>query len=284
MDLRHSDLTRHLAEQHCNRGDLDCRWYHGSWELLKSLGVVSTSAVHARELGALLELALPEKSTVPRILLSGSTDASLLQILASTCGDSGRKATITAVDICGTPLELMCRHARENRLRFSSVRADILEYCPEQSYDIIITHAFMGNFDEAGRARLVQKWASMLSAGGSVVTVQRVRPADSPPVVRFSADQSRNFISACLEAAARAGDLQQCDLARIEAAASAFTEHFTSHAITSRAALEQLFFDAGLTFRHLEYKYLAKKANLAGPSIPSGGEYGFIIAGRETSP
>jgi SAM-dependent methyltransferase len=283
MGLRNSDLTQKLAEQHCNRGDADCRWYHGNWELLKSLGVVSTSAVHARELGALLKLVLPDKGTVPRVLLSGSTDATLLQILASTCSDGGCEADITAVDICATPLELMCRYARENRLKFSSVRADILDYCPEQNFDIIFTHAFMGNFDEAGRARLVRKWSSMLGDGGSVVTVQRVRPADSPPVVRFSVDQARNFISTSLEAAARAGELQPGDLARVAAAATTFTERFMSHAITSKAALEQLFLDAGLTFRYLEYQSLVESPNLAGPSVPSGGEYGFIIASREKS-
>jgi hypothetical protein len=175
----------------------------------------------------------------------------------------------------------MSQYARENTLRFSSARTDILEYCPEKSYDIIFTHAFMGNFDEAGRVQLVRKWASMLSEGGSVVTAQRVRPVDSSPVVRFSADQARNFISASLEAAAQAHELQPGDLARVEAAATAFTQHFMSHAITSKAALEQLFLDADLTFRHLEYKSLAKSFNLAGPSVPSGGEYGFIIAGRD---
>lgn len=281
MGLRYSDLTRKLAEQYCNRGALDCRWYHGNWELLKSLGMVSTSAVHAIELGALLELALPDKSSVAKILLSGSTDAALLQILASTCADSGRNADITAVDICATPLELMCRYARENRLTFSAVKADVLDYHPEKRYDIIFTHAFMGNFDDMGRARLVRKWASMLNEGGSVVTVQRVRPADSPPMVRFSADQSRNFISASLAAAAQVDDLQPGDLARIEAAATAFTDHFMSHAITSKAALERLFLNAGFIFRHLEYKTLASKSDLAGPSIPSGGEYAFVIAVKE---
>jgi methyltransferase family protein len=283
MDFGNSDLARKLAEQHCNRGDSDCRWYHGNWELLKSLGVVTTSGVHATELGALLELALDERTSVPRILLSGSTDATLLQILALTCGDSGRRADITAVDICATPLELMNRYARNNKLRFSSVRADILEHCPETNYDIIFTHAFMGNFGEAGRARLVRKWASMLSEGGTVVTAQRVRPPDSPPVVRFSADQSRDFVSAALEAAAQVEELQPSDLARVEAAATAFTEHFMSYAITSKAALERLFLDAGLTFRHLEYHSLAKSNNLAGPSVPSGGEYAFVIAGKENS-
>ncbi len=281
MDFESCDLSLQLAEQHCNRGDLDCRWYHGNWELLKSLGVVTTSGVHARELGALLLQALADIGSAPRILLSGSTDATLLEIAASACRDAGRRADITAVDICATPLELMSRYARENGLRFSSARTDILDYSAQASYDIIFTHAFMGNFDQAGRSRLLRKWASMLSAAGCVVTVQRVRPADSPAVVRFTAEQAINFIAVARKAAARAGITQPGDLARVEAAATNFTAHFMAHTITSRAALEQLFLDAGLSFRHIEYKALQKSPGLSGPSVPSGGEYGFIIASRK---
>jgi hypothetical protein len=277
MDLRNPDLAQSLAEQHCNRGELDCRWYHGNWELLKSLGVVSTCAVHARELRALLHLALREKGTIPKILLSGSTDATLLQIVASACAEIGCQADITAVDICGTPLALMCRYASENGLTFSSVKADLLEYCPETRFDVVVTHAFMGNFDSAGRAKLVRRWASMLSEGGSVVTVQRVRPADAPPVVRFTVDQAQQFIRASLAAAQQPGDL-----ARVADAASAFTEHFKSYAITSKTSLEQLFLDAGLTLQHLEYIVQQKLPELAGPSVPSGGEFAFIVASRNT--
>jgi hypothetical protein len=283
MDVGNCEAARELAEEYCNRGDLDCRWYHGNWELLKSLGVVSTSGVHARELGALLEQALSGTDPATRILLSGSTDATLLEIVASTCRDTGHQPEITAVDICATPLELMSRYARENGLRFSSARTDILDYCPRAGYDIIFTHAFMGNFDAQGRAGLLRKWASLLDEGGSIVTVQRVRPPDSPPVVRFSAEEARDFVSAALESANRSGMMQQGDLERVATAAAGFTANFMANAITSKQALEHLFLDAGLTFRHLEYIALAKSPRLAGPSVPSGGEYGFIIAGREKS-
>ena len=282
MSLEIPELMHMLAEQHCNRGDLDCRWYHGNWQLLKSLGVVSTSAVHATELGELLERAGLTTRVAPNVLLSGSTDATLLEILASCAPGGGRHADITGVDICATPLELMGLYARARGITFSPYRADILDYPAHNSFDIILTHAFMGNFDTEGRAALARKWASMLSATGSIVTVQRVRPADSPPVIRFSAEQARQFIHAVLTAA-QASDLSPDDLARAEAAASAFAENFMSHAITSKASLEQVFIDAGLTFSHLEYRSLDKRVNLAGPSVPSGGEYAFIIAERGKS-
>jgi len=273
--MRKCDDNLELAERHCNR---DCLWYHGNWELLKSLGVVTTSGVHALELTDLLEVAIGNQMHDPRVLLSGSTDDSLLRILAPVFGKHG--GDITALDICATPLELMRRYASEIGLELTSIKSDILDFSPEDSFDLIFTHAFMGNFDESGRTQLVRKWASLLNEGGRVVTVQRVRPTDSPPVIRFSAGQATDFIRASIRAAEQSGQNNENDLTRIEAAATLFTDRFMSYSITSKEALEKLFTDAGLRFLHLEYKALAQLERLTGPSVPSGGEYAFIIAER----
>lgn len=279
VDLSVALKLRALADRYCNRGELDCRWYHGNWELLKSLDIVSTSAVHAKDIADLLEIAGVDGHAGQSILLSGSTDDSLLRILATSLAEGGRLADITGLDICATPLELMKIYARQNQLRFTPVRADILEYRPERVYDAIVTHAFMGNFNDARRVQLLRKWATLLSEKGRVITIQRVRPKNSPAVIRFSAEQSKNFVDAAL-AAGKAGELSPAELTTIEEAARLFSENFSSHAITSRAALEQLFLEAGFRFQHLEYRSLAKRVNLAGPSVPSGGEYAFIIAQR----
>ena len=281
MHSRKDMLIKSLAAKHCNRNGSDCHWYHGNWQLLSSLGVVTSSAVHTDQLQALLLSATPDTFQRPKILLSGSTDETLLQIAAATYGASVRPAEFTALDICATPLVLAQEYAVENELDFSSVMTDILEYCPDHGFDIIFTHAFMGNFDDRDRPRLVQKWASLLNDGGRVVTVQRIRPTDSPPIIRFTVEQSADFIAAAMDAASQHEELQASDLARVEAAAKSFSEHFMSHAIRSKFEMEGLFLDAGMTIHHLAYETLETKRNLAGPSVPSGGEYAFIIAGRD---
>ena len=73
-----------LSRQLCNKGSLDCSWYHGSWHLLKSLGIVSTSAVHEDSISRLLKLALADMTT-PRILMTGSTDETLVRLAHETC-------------------------------------------------------------------------------------------------------------------------------------------------------------------------------------------------------
>lgn len=283
MDAARFQLTRDLAEQHCNRGESDCRWYHGNWELLKSLGVVASSAVHAKELGELLKRALPAGKRDPAILISGSTDATLLEIVHAACADAGARPVVTALDICATPLALMEAFARQHDFALSSARADILAYTADTGYDVIFTHVFMGRFDDNDRISLVRKWADLLADGGRVATVQRVRPPDSPTVVGFSEEQARHFRTAAQDAAARL-DLPAEELARVGDAATAFTDNFRGYAITSPEALEHLFTDAGFRFRHLEYRSLEAKRNLAGPSVPSGGNYAFIIAEKDTTP
>jgi hypothetical protein len=275
VDLVRCDHVRAVAERFCGH---DCRWYHGNWELLKSLGLVSTSAVHAAELRELVVQALQGCEGRPRVLLSGSTDDTLLRILVSAL--PGIQAEISALDICATPLELMGEYAGERGLGLRRIRSDILSYTPDETFDLIVTHAFMGNFDVEGRSRLVRKWRSLLNRQGRVLTIQRVRAADAPPVVRFSPEQSAHFIQAARDAAAGVGDDPPDFLARVEGAARTFTERFRSCSITSRAELEDLFLQAGMRFYRLEYRTLAGARGLAGPSVPSGGEYAVVSAGR----
>jgi hypothetical protein len=275
LDLARCRRHRALAERCCHS---DCRWYHGNWALLNSLGVVTTSAVHAREWSALLGRVLRSCVDAPRVLLSGATDDALLRMLVAARGE--REMTVTALDRCATPVEAMKRYAAAQGLALRPVCSDILRYSPDDTFDLILTHAFLGNFDAAGRRRLVSHWFGLLDSGGSVVTMQRVRAPDSPPLVTFSPDQAARFVQGALDAARRAGAESPEDIAWVELAARTFAERFVSHAIASRAELEGLFVDAGFRLEHLEYRALATRGRLAGPSVPSGGEYALVIAGR----
>lgn len=216
-------------------------------------------------------------------MLSGSTDDSLLNIVAASCKDCNREAEFTAVDICATPLLIMEEFAARRDMHFSTVQADILAYSTEQRFDLIVTHAFLGYFEARERFRVLRKWASLLVEGGSIVTVQRVRPADSPALVRFSPGQAADFVASARSAAHRLGLSSPAQQERVQEAARSFSDNFTTHAITSRTELEHLFSEAGLQFRYLEYRSQETSGKLAGPSVPSGAEYAFIVAAKGPS-
>jgi len=276
LDAERDALTVHLAEQHCDRNGVECAWYHGDWELLKFLGIVSSAAVHSRQLQALLQMALAGLPRRPRVLLSGCTDSTLLRILQEGVGS--RVVDVVGLDLCATPLELMRAYATPRELDFDVVRANVLEYEDERGYDLILTHAFMGNFSSEERAALAARWFGLLRPGGCVATVQRIRPGETPAIIEFSAGQAEAFVRGALASAARL-DLQ--DMPRVERAARTFAQKKRTFSITSRAEFERLFAAAGFQLLHLEYEALPVVPGLSGPSVPSGGEYAFLLAGRE---
>lgn len=277
VDTGYGALNRRLAERFCNRNGLECGWYHGEWELLKSLGLVSTAAVHTRQLQALLQMALEGLTQRPRILLSGSTDDSLLRILRESVGT--RIVDVVALDICATPLELMRACASSREFSFDTIRADILQYEDAHGYDLILTHAIMGNFNHHDRAHLVAKWFALLRPGGCVVTIQRVRPQGTPAVIGFSAEQTEAFVQSARESGARLG---LDDIPRVERVARTFAQKKRTWSITSRDDIEQLFIAAGFKLTYLQYDALPALPGLSGPSVPSGGEYAFLIAVKES--
>ncbi len=279
VNMNESEIASNhaIAEQHCNRGDSDCRWYHANWHLLKALGIVSTSAIHERSIARLLKLAIGHRTT-PRILLTGSTDESLLRVVHSACQKMAIAPQLTALDLCATPLVFMQNFATGNQINLATVQADIFDFAPAEQFDIIITHAFMGNFDAARRHCLVRKWNELLHDRGNVVTIQRIRSADSPDIVEFSDQQATDFVKTALSAARDLGLSQESDLLRVKEAAGVFARKFTTHAIRSKAELRELFLDAGMRLDCLSYHKLDKRAHLSGPSVPSAGEYAHIVA------
>ena len=150
----------------------------------------------------------------------------------------------------------------------------------QATFDIVLTHAFMGYFDDLRRQHLVAKWHDLLADGGKVVTVQRVRPVDSPAIVRFSCSQASDFVAAVVRAAERQGMSLGPDLARVEEAATGFAQNFFSHAVRSKSSFEKLFLDAGMVFECLDYQSSEQRENLSGPSVPSGGEYAHVLSAK----
>lgn len=279
MDKIKGLSPQEFARQYCCKGVLDCSWYHGNWHLLKELGVVSTSAIHSESISRLLELAVGD-IVEPRILLSGSTDETLIRLVHDTCSALGIREKLYAVDICATPLAFMQAYAEQNGIELVTVHTDILEFETVEKFDVILTHAFMGYFDETQRPLLTRQWRQLLSDEGRIVTIQRVRPVSSLLPVTFTAEQSSRFVAAAVEAvnAMDAGDMP--DVATVREAATDFANNFSIHPITSRSALESLFTEAGLTFQTLEYHSLDKIGELSGPSVPSDAEFAHIIAGK----
>jgi len=269
-----------LSEQLCNKGKLACDWYHGNWHLLKSLGVVSTSAVHEQGICQMLKCTIREIKE-PAILLTGSTDETLVRMIHATCKELGIKPKITAVDICATPLAFMESYASEKQIELRTCKSNILDFDTEEKFDVILTHAFMGYFNDTQRPLLIKKWQQLLIPRGSIITVQRIRPENSPAIVKFSEQQSKAFVCNAIETVKSSSVDYENEVESVKQAASKFTDKFISYAITSKATFEELFVNAGLSFHTLEYHRLETVGQLSGPSVPSDAEFAHVIAVKQ---
>ena len=90
--------------------------------------------------------------------MSGSTDETLIRLVHDTCSALGIREKLYAVDICATPLAFMQAYAEENGIELVTVHTDILGFETVEKFDVILTHVFMGYFDETQRPLLTRQW------------------------------------------------------------------------------------------------------------------------------
>lgn len=293
-------LAMQLAERYCAGDAADgssCRWYHGPWQYFRQLGVVSTAAVHEQFLlGTLQQLIqqhddrhqTPAAAPPLRVLVSGSTDHAMPALVLAAA--AGRPVAITVADRCPTPLR-WCEHYFSQQAAASGAApgstldtwaGDLLAFPADTPFDVICTHAFMGYFDDHARAALVQRWHALLRPGGSVVTLQRLRPDHPPGLARFSAAQAAAFRDQVRQqACARRAELDITP-EQLTACAAEFAERFVSHPVRSFTGLQQLFVDAGFALPVFSCEAIGRRTpgELSGPSVPAQADYVHIVATR----
>jgi SAM-dependent methyltransferase len=175
------------SRQECDQGSDDhpgCAWYHGSWQMLRYLGVfhsiLSDDDFFLPTLTRLIE------SGTRRILISGAADYALLARIAAAAGPQLADMQVTVVDLCGTPLRLNAWYGERYGINVKVVRENVLLYQPAEAFDLICTHSFLCFFDAAERRRLVESWRHNLRPGGVVLTAQRARTEDRQAIIRYS--------------------------------------------------------------------------------------------------
>ena len=264
--------------QHGGGEEGGCDWYHGAWQLLRMLGIMSTSGVNAAHYGAELARMGPDPA-FRRVLITGSADYSMLKLIADARKPSDPPLTYVVLDRCATPLRICEWYAARHGLAIETLHQDVLDPVQAGAFDAVYTHAFMGNFDDADRMRLVRQWARVLRPGGRVVTVQRVRPDFPGDVVRFSDAETAAFIERVAELAPlvlppEASHLDVVAMARLHA------RNFRALPVRSAEGLRGLFEDAGFRLDRFERSSSGGPAGVTGPSVPNTDGHYLITAER----
>jgi SAM-dependent methyltransferase len=178
----------------------DCLPYHRVWQYLRWLGLITSIRTNTDFLaGTFRRLA----SSHPRVLVSGTADYGMLAQLHHAYGAAPLHATV--VDLCPTPLMLNRWYGDRFGRTVRTAQHDAVSYGDDSPFDLVVTHNFVGRFDDASRRRLVANWWRLLRPGGQVVTTQRVRPHAPAGETGYPEDKAEELAQIAASAAARAG-------------------------------------------------------------------------------
>jgi hypothetical protein len=154
-----------------------CGWYHGTWQYLRLLDMVSTPTWHSTFYLENLSTALRAKPT-SRVLITGTADYSMFAYVDMAATSTGSSPEITVLDLCTTPL-FACRwYAKRVGRAVGTVSEDIVAFGESESqrgaWEIITTDAFMTRFSEEECHRVAKLWFGLLTPGGILVTTIRI--------------------------------------------------------------------------------------------------------------
>ncbi len=174
-----ADVLASVAPVLCTRDHIDrssCAWYHGAWQYLRLLDLVSTPTWHAGFYTAALERALRDGGGPSQTLITGTADYSLCAYVLAGYRALGLKPAVTVLDLCPTPL-FACRwYANWKDVDVRTLEADVLDLSDSLpgSFHVITSDAFLTRFQEPEISRVLSVWRILLKPGGTLVTTVRI--------------------------------------------------------------------------------------------------------------
>lgn len=261
-----------MARRHCHGGlygNQGCAWYHGNWQYFVRCGVVSTPWQERRFYHDAL-VGLPAKAK--RVLVAGASDYAMLCVLHAALGGQGSSVEFTVVDCCETPLALNRWYAERAGLACRTHCSDILDFEDDDGFDLLCTHAFLGNVAPPRRRDLVRRWHALLRPGGHLVTINRVRPAGAAQT-RFLPGQAEEFRRRVVEQARCLG----LDSGTLAVAAERYVRDYRSWPLHDGEELRERLLDAGFQLVHFQ---AGEASAEGGPSSAKVGQRLQVCARR----
>lgn len=166
-------------------------WYHRSWQYLRIFNKVSTPTWHIKFYSEILFKYLSNNS---KILISGTADYSLLAIVIEVSKRLKIEPDITVIDICPAPLKICQWYAEKKDISITTSVFDVLENYSqiEQSYDVVITDAFLTRFKSEDKLKILNYWNNCIVNKGIIVTTARIDETMS--FVEITDTQRKDFI------------------------------------------------------------------------------------------
>jgi len=277
-------LAWRIAPQLCLRNPAtgeSCAWHHGFWQYLRLMELAVTPARQAEFYRRALQ-SVTDGSSVPRVLVSGATDYSMLAHVLAIYRERDIEPAVTVIDKCDTAVFLSRWYAERESASVACSRADILEYASATPFDAICTDSFLGQFSPDERFRLLEKWRQLLHPGGAVITVTRVRATAGTAQIGFSREQAQAFRTAVLRKAASIPASLHADPVEIVQAGDVYVDRQRTWPVRSREEVQELFEQCGFRVDELSVAPNAdtSQAQPRDQGSPGSGEQLRIIAIR----
>lgn len=229
----------------------DCSWYHGVWQYLRIFDMVSTPTWHPDFYIPQLTL-LAQQCGDASILISGTADYSVPAHVLWAFDAARARCEVTVLDSCPTPLIMSQWYARFTQHDITTVEADILTFDPGDTYDAVVTDAFLTRFPSEERRLVVKRWFQLLKPGGCVITTVRIGGLSRASRVRASPEQVDRFRSVALQRATRWQDFLPMSADQIAVKAQRYAERMTSHPVAAADEVRDEFVQQGFSFSHFE--------------------------------
>lgn len=237
-----------LAQQWAKAYCTNCGTYHGAWQLLRLLGVLSSIRSDDDFLVGQLDAAIG--SGASKILVSGAADYALLARIVAVANRHDTRLEITVVDCCETPLKLNHWYAAQAGIEVELVHGDILNYQNPGFFDLICTHSFLCLFNEDGRRKLVNIWWDCLQPSGAVLTAQRARPDETSIMHGFSTSQVDELGQRAYRLAEEQYKQLGIDPQQARHLAVDYAANRSTYVVSNSDHLRQLFSQQGFVLEH----------------------------------
>lgn len=281
--LESAPLAYRMAAQFCTPDPATgqrCDWYHGAWQLLRLLDLVSTmqrhSAYYRNALGA-----LARTGSYPRVLVSSAADYSLPACVMQAYDGERSNLELTVTDRCETPLYLARWYADRARRHISTQRIPLPRYTVERLFDVVCSHSFLAFFEPIERRTVLSRWHAVLRPGGTVITANRIRPGAADTLVRFTPDQIEAFCQLAAERSERVPAALGIGRDEIVGVARAYAERQAVYSISAER-LTTLFEETGFRIEGaLPHAVPSTRLDvLSGSALPGEAHYAQIVATR----
>lgn len=258
MELIKTVVTmEELSKAHCEGGYISestCSWYHTSWQYLRLLNMVSTPSWHGDfYLNGLLCFTGKEEQT--RVLISGTADYGMLQQI-TRIPNACKLKEIMIIDLCKTPL-LICDEYNKKyhggHLKINTLKQDITNNTVKnESYDIIMTDAFLTRFDNKNRKIVVEQWGNLLTPKGKIVTTVRVESGEKK-IVTGKEDVNR-FVQKVRNALKSPNILNSYIKDKTINSARVYAENITSFPFQNEGEIWELFkgYDLTVSYKNVD--------------------------------